>query len=330
MNVLKVIFRTLRDFHYRDFLVNLFTRNLGTKLMSFITALAIFYNIKKQDISEEYKSININITNPPKGMAIANPTELPDSISVAFSGTKGSLANLDINRVHAEINLTNAEEGEMEWQPVIQNIPEGVNLIKITPDKIRIRMEKEARKWVPVEAQLRGKISRGYARSVKIRPSVIAVTGPKNIIKETTGLQTEAITVSGLRRTKEVEVGLSKTTTPAIRTKDDQKFKVTIFVWRTSGDQEAPFAQIQLDTRGLSSKFQVENLDEQKISVDYNVNEDQQDLFDERMDLKFYVDLKDVKQPGEFSFPVKSDIRDFVRINSFSPRNITLTITELP
>src|SRR5438552_18910592 len=151
-------------------------RNLGTKILALAIAVLIWFVFSAQQrerISERTYRIPLSVANVPPGALIASP--LPGGVEVRVRGPFTALRQLDPDKLEAVIDLTKAPRGEKIYRlaPEDVNVPEGVEVIAITPADVRLVLDATAEKSLPITANVTGKPAAGYEiAEVSIEPRI--------------------------------------------------------------------------------------------------------------------------------------------------------------
>lgn len=124
-----------------------------------------------------------------------------DEIELALAGDKRRVNPLRGEDISATIDLTDILEGERTIQLTPQNIdvdlPNGVKINKIRPNKIAVSLEKVGEFDVAVKAETDGSVAKGFeVYSSKVTPEKVRVRGPKSFIESLNYVSTEKISVA--------------------------------------------------------------------------------------------------------------------------------------
>jgi YbbR domain-containing protein len=181
---------------------DIFRRNLGYKVISFLLALAFWLWITSQ--SEPIglfgvQTLNVPLVtyNQPPNLVIIS--DLP-TISVKLDNNNQGISVKDL---YAYVDLKDAVAGEHSYK-VMMDEPEGVKIEKISPSNVIIRMDLVKDKIVPVTAEITGTPAKGFiAGEPLITPSVVNVRGPASILEKLENVVVEA-NINGLKESMRV------------------------------------------------------------------------------------------------------------------------------
>lgn len=182
-----------------NYLRELLLNNLGLKLTSVLLASLLWYNVAKEQIVFKTVSVPVEFVNVPSGLEISN--DYTKRVDVHVSVDRGA-RNVSGESLTAQIDLQAEGEGEEIVQMTADNIqrPYGVEVLSVTPSRIKITLEKKGEKLVPVSAQIIGTPAPGYqVRGVVIEPSNLLVAGPASSVGRVSRAVTESINIEGRR-----------------------------------------------------------------------------------------------------------------------------------
>jgi YbbR domain-containing protein len=191
------------------FLENLWdalTSNLGTKLISVVIAIVLWFVVLGSRNVEATKDIPLEVVTP-ADLVVSN--DIPDKVSFRLSGPKAFLRSvLDRREEPVRVNLAGAKPGLVTYRFFSDNIrvPIGVKVLGINPTAILIKLETVKHKEVPVHVELQGVPPEGYKLTqVKIRPETVKIRGAETRVDSIAELKTFPIDVSEMRQDTEKE-----------------------------------------------------------------------------------------------------------------------------
>ena len=311
----------------RDFITNLPNRNWVLPFLSMLTATILYIYVNNQKKVEKQANVPLEIGKKTARLTISS--EVPKTITVYFSGSKGGISQIDFNSLYAYIDLSSAKSaGTKNYLPkLIGKIPTSVRLLRIYPTRIPIALSKTYRKWVKIEALFINKDKNEYEiKAHSIRPGSTLIVGPQSIVQDIVSLQTEPIDVSKITENTQIEVGINKNTSSFIEFNRNRSYKVKIDV----GSKEQSIrvqGPLPVETRGLNPNL---GLDEGvKMWIDYVdvvvPSEQAEELYIEK-NIVFYADFTDVSGPQYVELEIKYKTSSFIRVEDYQPRSIALQI----
>ncbi len=183
-------------------------RTWGLRLLALAIALAIWFTVsldERRRLSEKVVEASVSY-NRPRGYVILDPVP---SVEVRVRGTERAIRELNPFMVDVEVDLTAAAEG-----PVIVNLgpddvrtPDGLDVVSIRPNVLRLEVDREISQRVPVEAVVVGEPAGGaLAGAAEVLPNQVLVTGPESLLTRLQSLKTAPISLDGHALTFEVNV----------------------------------------------------------------------------------------------------------------------------
>ena len=125
-----------------------------------------------------------------------------EEVEVQVSGRRGLVSSLDPQQVRAFLSLGRIGPGEHEVVLKSKNIvlPPGLEVERITPSSLTLKMERILEREVEVRADLVGPPPDGFeVDTVRVKPDSVLVRGPATILGDVTRLQTVPIVLRNLR-----------------------------------------------------------------------------------------------------------------------------------
>lgn len=310
--------------NWRNNLKNLFLKNLREKFIAILLAFLTFGYVRYQDVEQRNLFVPLEIIKIDE-LTFAN--ELPKNVSLFVSGNRSELNNLDVNKIVARIDLTDiTDPGVYQRRPILETMPEGIQVIQINPQNLEIELSNLDRKIINIEPTLIGSPSRGYVvESVDNNPSRIWVFGPPDILQDITRITTETIDIGGLDADRLVSVNFSKNIHPALRFDRSRKIDVSINIESEYSVQSiATPVQVKVNVSSpliLISKPMISN-------VSFQILKTELDGFNFNEDLQFVIDATTISTPGVFRLPIKVIRNKRIRNVKYVPRSLNVELEE--
>jgi YbbR-like protein len=188
----------------------LLLNNIELKIFSVILAVLIWYIILGQEITETMFFVPIEFQNVPKSLEIIG--EYRKAVEITLKGPSAFLTRMSPHDVKVLLDLTTAVSGEKSFYANDLNIdvPLGLTITKINPPSMKMVFDIIARKEVPIQPVLQGKVAYGYQlTTVGVKPRSILVEGGKKIISALQHVNTDPINVEGIKQDQTVSVSIS-------------------------------------------------------------------------------------------------------------------------
>ena len=296
---------------------DLLTTNLGTKLISIVIAVVLWFVVLGSRNVEATKEIPLEVITPPD-LIVSN--DVPDKVAFRLSGPKAFLRSvLDRREEPVRVNLAGAKPGLVTYRFFSDNIrvPIGGKVLNINPSAILIKLEPVKHKEVPVHAELQGIPPDGYKLTqVRVHPETVKIKGAESKVDSVAELKTTPVDVSDMRQTTEKEAAF-----------DLSHYGVQV---------ESRLPQVSVGVEPVSANFRIKNIDirvasSYKVRVEEKnvtvlVRADPKELKSlDRSRVFGQVDLKD-KPKGTYTVPVQVVLPPDVSLVKVVPDKVNVTL----
>lgn len=184
--------------------------NIGYRLLALLLAVLLWFFVAGQNNPLVQRTITVPVgaRSLSAGMVLVEPL---GQVRVTVRGFKRLVQALDVGDLIAYVDLSHGDEG-VNFTKVHVRVPQGIELLSVTPESVRVQLDKVVEKKVPVRVDLKGTPAPGFtALSPEVTPAEITLSGPSRILQ---GIQTVRAEVSldGLREnlSQRVQVKVSK------------------------------------------------------------------------------------------------------------------------
>lgn len=190
-----------------------FVRNLlsslATLILSLILAIIIWISATQAEDPTIFKFLQVPIEfiGQPSETKRVLPTGLNQSITLTVQGRASIMDEVDRNDFTAVVDLSTIPLGEDVAVDVrVQQSDSRVSITSQSPEQIIVHLEPLVTRDIPVIADIRGSVARGYSRGNEtINPQQIAVTGTASEVETLDFAQVTVIMTDDDRQTKVVE-----------------------------------------------------------------------------------------------------------------------------
>ena len=193
------------------FFRDLFTRNRGLKLVSFLLAFVLWLILipEEKTYSERTLTVPLETRNVPVDMEIV---ERPaGTVDVTVRASNRALNELLPAAVTARLDLERASIYQ-EMYPLNASavaVPQGVEVVAISPNMVRLKLEKTRQMDLEVAPMIVGKVGAGFhIAKIEVFPARIPVKGPESKIRTRDRITTSPIDVSGLAQSATLEADI--------------------------------------------------------------------------------------------------------------------------
>jgi YbbR domain-containing protein len=193
------------------FFKDLFTRNRGLKLLSFLLALLIWIILipEEKTYSDKTVTVPLETRNVPPDMELVEKPAATIEVTVRARNrllnellSSDLSARLDLGRasIYQDIYPLNAS---------MIMVPPGAEVIGISPNMVRLKLEKTKQMDLEIAPMIVGKVPEGL-RIVKIEvtPPRVPVIGPESKIRTKDKVSTSPVDVSSLSQSSTFEADI--------------------------------------------------------------------------------------------------------------------------
>lgn len=213
----------------------------GTMLVALLLACVVWYGTaleRRERVSEKQIDASVTLVNVPSQMVITS--EVPRFLTVRVRGPLRRLRTLDASDTGVVIDLRGAGEGEHEF-PVDSrdvNVPDGVQVIAISPAEVPLRLERLVRRSVAVKARVVGDPAEGYEiGAVTVNPTSVLVSGPRLQLESLQSVTTDPVLVDGAEGNVESVVAV-RSPLPLARIEEPLAVRVIVAVNPVKAEQK--------------------------------------------------------------------------------------------
>jgi len=232
----------------KKLLKNIFVRNWGLKLFSFILALVLWFSIiPEEKLSfEQTLTVPLELHNKPSWMEIVERP--PSTVEVTIKAPNRLYDLITPDSVRARLELSNASLEQTEYPLTMSmiSLPQGAEVVQIFPSQVVMRMEQTREVLLDVEASLVGQLPDHLELvRVEVIPTQVSVSGPESRVKETDRVRTNPIDLSSLTGSIEMEADFILPNSDLRLSSLDTHLKVRIIISeKTEEDTVAPKKKI--------------------------------------------------------------------------------------
>ncbi|NOT61749.1 MAG: hypothetical protein HOP19_16155 [Acidobacteria bacterium] len=170
----------------------------GLRVLAVVLALLIFL-IARQPTSEvRVVGVPVEYTNIPAGLELTG--DIPQTVSVRLKGPRDVVRGLPPSQLAVEADLRDKAAGERNvlLRTSNLNLPTNVEISRVEPVSLRLKLEPTLRKKVKVEAAPT-QADEGFEVTFVVEPEMLEVEGPASVIANITALKTEGFSLKGHR-----------------------------------------------------------------------------------------------------------------------------------
>ncbi len=225
--------------------------------------------------------ITVRLPSVPLTVRFSNETEVTNSpvqeVDLVITGDKRKIDQINKNDLVVLLDLTNVPAGDRTVLLTPENVnielPTGVKLEEIQPNKIAVKLETVAEREIPVKAATEGSVAEYFEiYSQTVLPQNVRVRGPKSFVVSLDSVSTEKVNLDNRETNftaRQVEINLVNPKVTLLDTVVDVFFKIgekrteKTFLVRVKGENKTATvvlygARSVLDTLNAEN-LQVEN-----------------------------------------------------------------------
>ncbi len=190
---------------------NVFLRNWGLKLFSFITALLLWLTLIPEGKIYTRKTVTVplELYNIPPNVELVDKVQ--PSLRLIIRAPNRLASQISAANVHAVLDLSKASIDQKQY-PINRNmisIPQDAEIEEIYPMQVDIELEQAKEIVMPIEANIIGELQEGLVlKLVEVIPAEVLIRGPKSKVQDTAKVRTTPVDITLLTQSAEVEVEL--------------------------------------------------------------------------------------------------------------------------
>lgn len=223
------------------------TRDLGLKLIALFLAFVVWFMAsapRRERVSERRFAAPISLVGMSREFVITTP--VPEGVSVRLRGRVSDLRAVSSQVLEVPVDLSwvqQAGAARITLRPQAINVPPGIEVVSIDPNKLEFRVELLRQRTVAIRPYLLGQPAGGYVvGDPTLEPNRALVSGPSSQILQMEEVGTERIIMTGRTATFVQSVALVSDS-PLVRVISPLTTQVTVPVLATMGPNPPPPAR---------------------------------------------------------------------------------------
>lgn len=189
LSKLSRFFNQLRHYHIE---------NKGLKLLSLLIAFLLFFAARQPMSDVRLVGVPLEFRGIGPGLEISG--DISQTVSVRLHGPRDVIRNIIPNQLAAIANLNDKEQGERVVQLKTADVlrPDGVEVLRIEPASIKLRIEPTRTRVIPIEPRFIGKLATGLEIYRALPdPATVEIAGPESHVNQIERAPTESIQLEG-------------------------------------------------------------------------------------------------------------------------------------
>ncbi len=171
----------------------------GLRVLAVFTAIIVWFFAsggKRERTSE--KLVDAAVTyNSARGLILLDPIQ---TVKVRLRGPDRRIRNLAPYVVDVVADLTGVSSGQVDINLSEENVlrPDDVSVVSIEPNTLRLLIDREATRQVPVLARIVGEPAAGAVpHTPTVNPSMATVAGPQTLLRRLDSVTTSPVSLDG-------------------------------------------------------------------------------------------------------------------------------------
>jgi YbbR domain-containing protein len=161
--------------------------NTGYKLLALFVAIMLWYYVAGQRDPIVQRNYTVPVTV--KGASTELVSPLPE-VRVTARGMRSIMDGIKKEEIRVYVVIPDQEVGE-RLLPVQVEVPFGVQVVSISPEKVTVDLDVMTEKQVPVRVLVRGEAAPGFTyRNPTVTPEQVTLKGPGRLLDEIMDVQT--------------------------------------------------------------------------------------------------------------------------------------------
>jgi hypothetical protein len=227
--------------------------NPGLKVLALLITAVLWWSVASRPVSEiTLHNVPIELANLPKAPSLIPSKYDTLSASVTLRGPRDILDDLKSSELSVMADMTGIEPGVRVIQLKLDpgRLPPTVEEVEIEPRDIRVTVEREVTKQVPVKPRFDGEPAPGYqSASWQVTPEEVEIAGAASQVREINEVSTETVSLSG-RKAPFTELVAIDIGSPNVYLSGDSSRKVMLRVDVSELQKDRLFADLPLTVDG--------------------------------------------------------------------------------
>jgi YbbR domain-containing protein len=188
---------------------DLFFSNLLPKVFSLLFAVLLWGIVIGEKHAQIQMNVPLDLVNIPEKAVVVS--DVPSSLSVQFQGPRTLLRTLQGRDIRRRIDLKGMGVGwtTIRILPDSVPVPRGVEVVRVTPATLDLRLEPLKEVRLPVTAQVVGDPPKGYrVEGIAVEPARVVLKGGESELTGLGGVKTRQVNIAQATTDMEERVGL--------------------------------------------------------------------------------------------------------------------------
>jgi YbbR domain-containing protein len=185
------------------------TKNIELKVLTLIMSVLLWFFVTARGQSELILELPVEFENIPARYEILSISN--SNVSVGVIGRERLIKNLSPKDVRVHLDLKKSKEGESIYyiKPGDIELPPLLNISKIEPPYVIVKLQRTVNKTVQVKPVITGTPRKGFVvKGIEVSPATVTVEGLLKTLEKLDHINTEPIDITDADKTMEQYVHL--------------------------------------------------------------------------------------------------------------------------
>lgn len=291
------------------------------KVISLIISIFVFFYLQLINIDKVVLTLPLSVKKKSSQIIL---NDLPKTITVHLAGIKRKIDSINVNQLEGKLDLIKKKNGIIKSYPTVLNLQEDIKVTKIIPEMVEVKISSTAKKWLEVIPKIEGVPNKKYNYvDYSIKPKMVLVSGPKEIINEISQIITEPISIRGISFNQKYSVDVSKAIHPKLSLSKKKSYEVVIYV--AAKEKEIKMQEDQFPINLLNYPEDKSIVEDLPMIRDVILSmSDNRNLQEIKRQIYFYIEL--TEKQGEYIIQTRKIPN--CKIVNFFPKKVTITYEE--
>ncbi|MBX7194519.1 MAG: hypothetical protein K1X94_20855 [Sandaracinaceae bacterium] len=175
--------------------------NLGLKVMSLVSAMAIFWVVRGAEEAQRAVFVDVVAVTPPATSERMLTSDLPAKVRLTLRGSRSILNALRADDIPpVQVDLSSSTSSLYYFEPETFELPGGMEIVQIAPPTIPLAWAERGSRNVSIVPAMEGTPDVGLmlTGTPSVRPTTTILRGPEPDLATIERLMTDPVTISGL------------------------------------------------------------------------------------------------------------------------------------
>ncbi len=304
-------------------MLGILLHNKGLKLLSLILAFITWHAIQ-DTISFETVISDVPLTfRADEGWAIMDRST--DTVDVHFRGSQEELRRLSADYVNMEVDVRGVEgTSTLSLAPGDVVAPRGVRAVYVRPEVVKVSLDRDGEKLVPVKADLKGSPPEGYGvEKALCVPTTVMVRGPKSRLDVIQSVRTQPVNLDGHVSSFRERVSVAAPSPTWEAEVEPERVNVEVTIIEQSARRV--FEEAEVTALVQSGRSHDVDLEPGRVKVILQGPAEGLERLD-LSDIRAYVDCTALEPSARYELPVRIDVPNDIRVVETDPSIVSVNI----